>query len=339
MKNGSADGKPSLVTSDVGADALGMTNEGGIVFGSGQRGQDLYVAELDLATGTIAREATRPLGGFMTAAMQPTWSADGTALAYLSPRSRSGRNAVLGILDSISGRVRELQPALERFFLPRWQPDGTAVVVQGLTLDAKQGLFSIDVNSGVVTVLVLAGEAEQLAAPQLSPDGKHLYFGRVGKDYRKVIQRDRATGAERELKAPPGIVNLQLSPDGAQLAMMVRDAAANRATVMVMSSSGGEAREVYSPLPGTNLTNYLTWSSDGRHLLALKSPSTPSLDRESILVSLNGDPPRTLGLPRNVAGPVVMHPDGRRVAYTTAETRSEVWILENFLPSAKSARR
>jgi hypothetical protein len=34
-----------------------------------------------------------------------------------------------------------------------------------------------------------------------------------------------------------------------------------------------------------------------------------------------------------------VHPDGRRIAFTADEpTRSEVWVMENFLPALKAAK-
>ena len=32
---------------------------------------------------------------------------------------------------------------------------------------------------------------------------------------------------------------------------------------------------------------------------------------------------------------LVVHPDGRRIAFTSGGDRSEVWVMENFLPGGK----
>lgn len=34
-----------------------------------------------------------------------------------------------------------------------------------------------------------------------------------------------------------------------------------------------------------------------------------------------------------------LHPDGRRIAFGTQENKSEVWVMENFLPPPKAAQR
>jgi hypothetical protein len=33
-----------------------------------------------------------------------------------------------------------------------------------------------------------------------------------------------------------------------------------------------------------------------------------------------------------------VHPDGRRVAFTAGEPEIEIWVMENFLPPAQSAK-
>lgn len=339
MRNGVADGKPALVTNDAGGESLGVTRTGALVFAAGERGQDLYLADVDLHTGELKSEPTRPLDDFMGSAMQPTWSRDGSALAYVSPRSRSGRNAVLGIRDTASGRVRELRPALTRFFMPRWTPDGRAVIVNGLSNDSKQGLFSIDVVTGAVSPVVLARDAEQLASPQPSPDGKQLYFVRVGKGGGEVIARDMATGSERRVTEVRGPFLVQLSPDGRTLAMVVRDAAANRAWVGVVPSSGGELRAVYGEQMAASLTNWVSWSNDSAHLFVMKATDGSTPARETLLVPVNGGTHRPIRVPGHIRGPLALHPSDTQLAYTAGETRHEVWVLENFLPPAAKAAR
>ena len=187
--------------------------------------------------------------------------------------------------------------------------------------------------------MLLAAEGEQLTLPQTSPDGNSLYFGRIGKSGRKLVTRDLATGVERDIAAPPGAIGMEMSPDGSRIAMMVRDAAANRASIIVIPVAGGELQEVLAETPATSLINWVAWSSDGRNVLAMKATDLPTPGRETVMVSLSGATPRTIRLPKSVGGPIAVHPDGKRVAVTTIESRNEVWVLENFLPAAKAAQK
>jgi Tol biopolymer transport system component len=335
MQDGKAEASPVLVTNDAGGQSLGVTAEGALVFGAGAKASDLNLVEVDFETGTLVGEPARPLDGVPNA----TWSRDGAALVYVLPRSPSGRNPVLGVRDSATGRVRELQPDLLRFALPKWTPDGKAVVVHGMTIDTKQGLFSIDVASGAVTPLVLAGEGEQLIGPQPSPDGKHLYFVRSGPSSQKFVARDLSSGAEREIAVPAGAVRVQLSPDGTQFALLILDGARNRMSVVVLPASGGEAREVFAQTPAASLFQLVTWSKDGRYLLTIKDTDGSPPANEMIVLPLDDAKPRTIRLPMRVGGGPAVHPDGRHVAFPALGAPNEVWVLENFLPGPKSARQ
>ncbi|MGA2586293.1 MAG: hypothetical protein ABSF88_04610 [Candidatus Aminicenantales bacterium] len=43
-----------------------------------------------------------------------------------------------------------------------------------------------------------------------------------------------------------------------------------------------------------------------------------------------------LGVPK--PNEVRIHPDGRRVAFMAGESKSELWVMENFLPALKVAK-
>ena len=60
----------------------------------------------------------------------------------------------------------------------------------------------------------------------------------------------------------------------------------------------------------------------------------PEQARELWVVRLDGRAPVKLEL----AAPVSdfrLHPDGRRIAFTARQRRSEVWLLQNFLPTER----
>jgi len=50
------------------------------------------------------------------------------------------------------------------------------------------------------------------------------------------------------------------------------------------------------------------------------------------LISVRGGEPRKLELTAEGLRDVSIHPDGRHIAFTATQGRSEVWVMENFLP-------
>ena len=118
---------------------------------------------------------------------------------------------------------------------------------------------------------------------------------------------------------------LDLSPDGNWLAF--HDQPKN--SIFVMSADGGEPREVVH-LDEAEQTRYgqrfATWTPDGKHLLFSK--------RTSEIWRVNVQTGRQQQIGSKIPGlfRATMHPDGKRIAFTTFQKSSELWVMENFLP-------
>ena len=69
-----------------------------------------------------------------------------------------------------------------------------------------------------------------------------------------------------------------------------------------------------------------TWTPDGKHLLFSK--------RTSEIWSVNIETGKQERIGPEIPGlfRATMHPDGKRIAFTTLERSSELWVMENFLP-------
>ena len=73
------------------------------------------------------------------------------------------------------------------------------------------------------------------------------------------------------------------------------------------------------------------WSADGKSIFALDRAQN-----EIVTVPAAGGLATShtkLAVQTHGVGEVTITPDGRRVVYTLVESRSDVWIVENFDPS------
>ena len=61
-------------------------------------------------------------------------------------------------------------------------------------------------------------------------------------------------------------------------------------------------------------------------------------DAELWRVSVNGGVPEKLGLTGFRWGSVRVHPEGDRIAYVAGQLKTDVWVMENFLPDLTAAR-
>jgi hypothetical protein len=237
-----------------------------------------------------------------------------------------------------------------------WAPGGHSFVLAGME-GSRSGVYRIDAQTGEISTVFLNPPGGDSDAPQLSPDGKTLYFlrsVRAGTWEKALIKRDMTSGAETELtrREFPQIVSL--SPDGKYLTWSSFDRASNSRTMLLIPTSGGEPRvamrvpfegnlmelgNISAILRGPSILSTM-WSADSRSFLTRKRAADEKQDDEVWRVFVNGDVPQKVGLrlSRSVTMWPSLHPDGQRLAYTindspSREARQELWAFENFLPS------
>jgi Tol biopolymer transport system component len=82
----------------------------------------------------------------------------------------------------------------------------------------------------------------------------------------------------------------------------------------------------------------LEWAPDGQSIIASKNgPRGSGDDLELWRIPISGDPPQKFDI-RGINGGFAVHPDGRRIAFTTGQRKNEVWAIENFLPMLQAKK-
>lgn len=311
---GKQQGEPELLKKDLGQDSmvLGLAPDGSLYYQAHTASGRLYTGELDLETGKVLVPLALVATRYTTPAIQLTWSPDGTKLAYLSHPGRVGfGNNILTIRSAATGEERFLSPALRGVNQISWAPDGRGIITLGFTA-TEASAFRIDTQTSAITKL-----RDRAVFPHLCPDGKTLVFlGEGG-----IRKRNLDTGEETEVvktDRPFGV-----SPDGREVAFQ------EGGVVKTVSLNGGEPREVYrSSAEGYSLR----WTQDGRYIIA----RVFSENHEVWRIPAGGGTPLKLDLPKLLF--FALHPDNRRFALSIyGEGKSELWVLENFLPKGKEA--
>jgi Tol biopolymer transport system component len=225
-----------------------------------------------------------------------------------------------------------------------WSPDGKFFALQGRHLQDGYGLFLVDAETGEASALA-ANTGINGVSPAWSPDGRKLYYRRsVDQDDRgipatqgrAILELDMVSGAAREIIRRPRLGAPNLSPDGRWIATMTADTAGRSAVAILFPASGGEVRELIRVnQPVAN--GIIFWAPDSRAVIVASAQSGDA--REYWQAPISGGEPRKLDLKIEIPSGPQLHPDGRRLAYTTTtETRTEVWVLENFLPKSGAVR-
>lgn len=318
ITGGKQQGEPELLKKDFGeghsngVGILGFAPDGSFYYKTYTPSGRLYNGAVDLETGKVLAPPAPVATRYTGLPVHPTWSPDGRNLLYLSPRGGTGPgNNILTIRSAATGEERFLSPRLRFVNYISWAPDGRSVLAF-LFAEGERGIFRIDTETSAITKL-----ADKGVVAKLCPDGKTLVFLADGPSIRK---RNLDTGEESEV-VKRATMYYDLSPDGREVVFQVDGA------VKTVSLNGGEPRELFR---GLAKSYRLQWAGDGRYIIAQARNTASS---EIWRVPAQGGTPLKLDLSVPKLAFFALHPDNRRFAFSVDEgSKSELWVLENFLP-------
>jgi Tol biopolymer transport system component len=264
----------------------------------------------------------------------PVWSPDGRFLAYgFRPNATYGFSPGTLVIHTLeNSEEREISPALSPYGDLRWSPDGHFILVCGIDKNGQRGIYRIDVQTGAILPIVKG----QVNHPVWSSDGKMILY--VSEN--AILVRDLETNEEKQLFKPVGKIspaNLVMSPDGGQLAFSL-SGAVPETSLMVMPAAGGSPREILQLKDPESIragwNGNIEWIADGRQILFVKAQKDGS--NELWQIPVEGGKPRNLGITyKGIISDLRVHPDGKRVAFTSAKLGGDVWVIENFVPKTE----
>ena len=340
VADGKPVGEPQPIKRDTGQmRPMGFTREGSLYYGLSTATTDVYTVSIDPATGELLDPPTKAIRRFEGRNLSPAWSPDGKSLAYVSLRPSSGssdRKPVLVIRSEETGEEREVIAKTPMFPLHRqsylrWSPDGRSILSGGTYTG---GIRLIDVQTGDVIPIVQLDPTDRINIFDCvwPPDGKTIFFIRLvmsGQWPWSIVAHDLETGKEKELCQEDSWSGLAVSPDGQRLVF-----ASGRA-LEVIPTAGGEPRVLHRlqdtekfalPVAGS----CLAWTADGRYVLfVIRSVDQPWPTGLWRVPAAGGEPQKLLEMDR--LSDISVHPDGRRIAFTSGWSQMEVWAMENFL--------
>lgn len=299
IEDGRAAGKPKLLFRDVGRILpMGITRNGAYYYGVRSGEVDVFVTDF-VSPAVNAKRVTLHFPGRNSA---PSWSPDGSSLAYLSRRGtenfgQESRTIVIRSLEP--DEERELAAKLAHIERVRWSRDGRALLVSGSDNKGRGGLYAVDVKTGALSpVVVEAGASFRGYEGVWSKDGKSLFYIHGASELR---------GPDSTLLKGKDLRNLAASPDGRALALCQGN------DIVIVATDGRVIRRV----PMANVTE-LDW---GARLVAGTGAGLWN-------IPLDGGPPQELASPGNRQAGFSLHPDGKQIAVTAGRLSSEVRVLK-----------
>ena len=318
IAGGKQQGEPELLKKDFGyySEVLGFAPDGSLYYKTQTSSGGLYNGEVDLETGKVLVPPALVTTRYTGPPSMPTWSPDGNNLAYISRRGSIGPgNNILTIRSAVTGEDRLLSLRLRYVNQISWAPDSRSIIALGITTGTESGIFRIDIETSGITRLADLG-----FLPNLCPDGKTLVFLNEGLI---ITKRNLDTGEESEI-VKAGRMYYDISPVARELVLQVND------TVKVVSLNGGAAG-VISRFGEVLLAEV---DEDGHYIIAQALGTTSG---EIWRIPAQGGMPLKLDLsiPKIIGdcGCFTLHPDNHRFAFSVnEESKSELWVMENFLP-------
>jgi eukaryotic-like serine/threonine-protein kinase len=248
----------------------------------------------------------------------PTWAADGQALLFVSNRD---------------GGLDLYQLALDRAGTPRGAPVRltTGLEAEAVSLAAKSGMMAYSVFEETSNVWSLpipenppvsVREATPVTTGNqlieqfdVSPDGRWLAFD-SDRGGNNDIWRQPIGGGEsvRLTEDPAEEFWPRWSPDGREIAF--HGFRGSRRQLFVMSAEGRDRRQISD---GTSDDRTPSWGPDGRTVLYLYDWHEPHAELRAMDRDAQGAWSRPRTLARRTTYPAVASPDGRLVAFGSAD--------------------
>ncbi|HTY99785.1 MAG TPA: Tol-Pal system beta propeller repeat protein TolB [Rhodocyclaceae bacterium] len=190
---------------------------------SGSR-YELQIADADGGNAQTALASPEPI-------ISPTWSPDGSKLAYVSFEAKK---PIVYVHDLATGRRHVAANFKGSNSAPAWLPDGKRLAVV-LTKDGTSQLYLVNADgSGIARLAVSSGIDTE---PQVSADGQWIYFtsDRGGSPQ---IYRLPVAGGDAQRITFEGNYNVtpRPSPDGKSLAYIARSGGRFQLTLMDIDS-------------------------------------------------------------------------------------------------------
>ncbi len=346
ITKGSQAGEPELLRPNIGTvHPLGITRSGAFYYSERTSSQNAFIASLDFETGKITVPPRLLTERFTNSSSTPAWSADGRQLVYTHHRGDGTPDTLIIRADS-GGNERQVLPAvrLRRGSRIRWHANGESLLALGAS-ETESGLYRIDAKTGEVALLLDRSNIASWAAVDWTPDGKWVFVA-GGESRRAIIRRDAVSGEEKILyRGKSSARSFRISPDGRQLVFVARAAQPGEKNVLrLLSIEEGEVRDLFSPSKtdgGFAWAGLVTaWTPDGRHILFVtqKNGTNPP-GFQLWTVPVDGGKASKAELTIR-GGPLELniHPDGKRIVFSTLVSKTDYWVMENFLPTVSASK-
>jgi Tol biopolymer transport system component len=336
--NGRPLGEPQLLRRDLGDPMYLDVTRDGRLFKMERKGTyDSYILPVDAQTGKLTGSPSLVDKNY-PGTLFPAWSPDGKLLYYsMYKGTPNNRSQVLVIRSEETGQTREItpKPQLPFWHTPILSPDRIRYAITGTDQNGNSGVFAIDSESGDVSQLTTDTTENGPVDPNWSPDGKALFYKVRSPEKSEgfiVRSKDLETGEEKDVKRGIYYNEMKISPDGTRFVYFLNDKPSKSYVLGILDIQSSKELELWR-VSGADYPGGIsgpTWTPDGKHVLILAGSFTQGTDLWQFPAT-GGPGEKIYSTPETTWG-YVMHPSGKRMAFSQSRDNWDLWVLENFLP-------
>jgi Tol biopolymer transport system component len=263
----------------------------------------------------------------------PSWSPDGTLLAFESNQSGNWDILVTQVTGGAVVNLTADHRGNDRF--PSWSPDGKEIAF--VSTREGRGVFVMPALGGPARKILslthgFEDDSQLLGAPQWAFDGSALtVVHRPVGEVTSLMRFSFASQTTTSVVFPGRCFDMSLSSDGRFVACAEGGPTWETTELWIAPASGGQ-RVALSRVMGKYASP--SWSKDGRSLFYTSNRHGSVMDLWRQRLGRDGE---TVGEPERLTAGVgalnaQFSPDGTRLAYARGQTISNVWrvpILEH----------
>jgi Tol biopolymer transport system component len=331
--------EPQCILTNIGdISPRGFTRNGALYFSMLSFLCESFNVPFDNDSGKVSVIARTSLPGLIT---DVCWLPDGESMICIQQvlEPDKSRSNVLNLLNTRTGEARTLADNLNIEGQFRLSPDGRSVLVIARDIrrsgdkDAKKGIYSIDLASGVPVEIKVKNDVLMLWSAEWDKEGKNIYYTINN----QVLKHNIASGEEmilynvKRLNTPI----LTRSFDGNSLLFddmtnaEVEDL--SLCHLLKIPETGGEASIMCAYKSNQNWRfKRIALSPEGKYIYfsALDSASNTILCR---IAAAGGTPEIIMQLPKDfLFSGISIHPEGKRIALSVTKHGLEIRVIENL---------
>ncbi len=243
----------------------GMAQDGDATPTEGSAGYLAFVAQgeqsADIVVADLATSQVRNLTDNSALSVHPTWSGDGTQIAYNNAFLDADGNITgvdVFVMDANGLNSRNLTSNRAIDVSPDWSPVRDEIVFQS-NRDGGNDLYLIDLTSGETRRLTTDGQPKN--RPDWSPDGSRVVYWQIEGDVVALKVLDVASGTITTLVDSGQNLWPVWSPDGSQIA--VHDESSGQAQIYLVDTATGERNQISDGSAGDFRPE---WSPEGAQI-------------------------------------------------------------------------